>query len=166
MKLIDIVAQKGNEHFLIEAKYRNRPGIKTHIDVVMYADARLEDVVSLKEDQGRKNATHTMWLVTNTKFTSKAIRYGKCRDIRMLGWNYPKDEGLKDLVDRYSLYPVTVLPAVNRYARERFAEYGMMLVRDLAVYSPEDLISKFSIHKDYAHKIIKQAHLLIYGEEK
>lgn len=161
---VDVLAKKDADHFLVEAKYHNKPGIKTHIDVVMYADARLTDIGSYQEEHEETKANHHMWLITNTKFTHKAITYAECRNMRMTGWNYPPENGLEDLVSKYVLYPVTVLPSVNRYARERFAEYDMMLVRDLALYSAQDLIKKFNIHADYARKIIREAHALIYGE--
>lgn len=162
---IDILAKKGDRHYLIEAKYHNRVGIKTPIDVVMYADARLQDIAFAKENEERGGESHYMWLITNTKFTSKAIKYALCRGIKLTGWNYPSGDGLENIVTKYSLYPVTTLSSVNRYAREQFAKYDMMLVRDLTIYSPKDLISKFGIHENNAKNIVKQTHALMYGEE-
>ena len=50
---VDVSAQK-RRHYIVEAKYRNEPGIKTHIDVVMYGDARLADIARLEESAGRE----------------------------------------------------------------------------------------------------------------
>src|SRR3989304_1089113 len=41
---VDVSAKKDGAHYIVEAKYRNEPGIKTHIDVVMYGDARMADI--------------------------------------------------------------------------------------------------------------------------
>ena len=45
---------KDGAHYIVEAKYRNEPGIKTHIDVVMYGDARMADIARLEESAGGK----------------------------------------------------------------------------------------------------------------
>lgn len=161
---VDIVAHKGSEHYLLEAKYRNKPNIKTSIDVVMYADARLQDIEGFQREHAGDVATHHMWVVTNTKFTKTSIRYAKCKDIRLMGWNYPQGQGLQQAIEEHALYPVTALPSVTRAAREKFAGYDMMLVRDLAGYTEHDLTEKFGIHRDQAGKIMKEARALIYGE--
>ena len=93
---VDVSAQKDGAHYIVEAKYRNEPGIKTHIDVVMYGDARMADIARFEESAGREKdiQSHILWLFTNTKFTEKAIAYAKCRGIRLTGWNYPADNNL------------------------------------------------------------------------
>ena len=40
---VDIIAESGSKRFLLEAKYHNVNGIKTHVDVIMYADAPFLD---------------------------------------------------------------------------------------------------------------------------
>ena len=98
----------------MEAKYRNEPGIKTHIDVVMYGDARMADIARFEESAGREKEiqSHILWLFTNTKFTSKAVVYTKCRNIRLTGWNYPTNKSLENLILDKKIYPITVLPSI------------------------------------------------------
>jgi len=160
---IDVLAKKGKEHFFIEAKYRNDPGTKTHIDTVMYADARLQDIARAKEREERGRNKHGMWLFTNTKFTTTAIRYATCRGLKLTGWSYPPKESLEQLVARYALYPVTVLPSVSRPAREIFARHNMMLAQDIAPYSPRDLVKKFGIEEKRAERIVREVHDLVYA---
>ncbi len=160
---VDVVAHGKDEHYLIEAKYHNSPHLRTHVDVVMYADARLQDI-SEEPTRKREGVRHGMWLITNTKFTHTAIQYAQCRGLTLTGWRYPKDNGLEDLIAKHVLYPVTALPSVNPYVRHIFAKYDMMLVRDLAVYSEDDLVKKFEIHRPVARGIIREAHALIYGD--
>ncbi|MEX0933854.1 MAG: restriction endonuclease [Candidatus Paceibacterota bacterium] len=163
---IDIFAEKDNTHYLVEAKYHNQSGIKTPLDVVMYADARLMDIANAREHEQQK---HVMWVITNTKLTSSAIKYAQCRKLKVMGWDCPKgsSEGtLQEIVEGHLLYPVTALPALNRYAREQFAKYDMLLVRDLVAYSAQDLVNKFGIYGSVAQEIITQAESLVYGNKK
>jgi len=159
---VDIVAEKGNEHFLVEAKYHNGSGIKTHIDVAMYADARLQDIAFIEERKESFRNHHKMWLITNTKFTKTAEKYARCRNLKMTSWRHPAKEGLKDIILKNKLYPITVLPSVNKSAQEEFVKHDMMLARDLAPYSALDLIRIFNFDKQRADKIIKEVQVLIY----
>jgi len=162
---IDVLAKKDNLHILVEAKYHNNTGMKTRVDVVMYAGARLRDIAAYQDKKELKKNIHKMWLFTNTKFTSKAIKYATCEDIMLTGWNYPKGNSLHDIIESRALYPVTVLPSMDAFSREQFAKYDMMLAQDLAPYSANDLIKKFKITKNKATRISKEAKALIYGED-
>ncbi len=159
---VDLVAEKGDEHFLVEAKYHNSSGIKTHIDVAMYADARLIDIAYTKERKESSHHNHKMWLITNTEFTKTAVRYGRCRGLKMTSWRHPAKEGLKDIILKNKLYPITVLPAVNKFAQGEFVKHNMMLARDLAPYTADDLIRIFGFNRQRASKIIKEVQVLIY----
>jgi len=158
---VDVLGEKDGTIYILEAKYHNQYGVKSHIDDVIYAEGRMEDIC-------RKNPSKSfkVWLVTNTKFTEKAINYGRCRNLKLTGWNYPKGESLEELISFHLLYPITVLPSVEKYELEQFAKNNLMLARDLAPYPTHDIVEKFSISQDKAEKIIREVHALIYGEEK
>lgn len=160
---VDVLAKHDTQHFLIEAKYHNKSGIKTPLDVVMYADARLADIEKKQKTQESEKNEHRMWIITNTKVSSSGIQYARCKNITVTGWDYPENEGLEDLITRYALYPVTILPSVGKFEREQFAKHNMMLARDLAPYSVEDLTQAFGIHKRKAQKITAEAHRLVLG---
>ena len=152
---IDVLAEKDGVKYYIEAKYRNEYGIKTHIDVVMYGDARLADIAKAGGGEAK------LWLITNTKFTDKAVKYAKCRDIKLTGWTHPNGDNLEDLIINRKLYPITVLPSVKRYEREQFAKFGLLLAQDILPYSPEELANKFNIAFNTAKKIIIQSKEII-----
>ena len=156
---VDVLAKKDNTHYIIEAKYRNERGIKTHIDVVMYGDARLADITKYHQ-KNEINMKHELWVFTNTKFTDKSIQYANCRNIMLTGWNYPRERNLQNLILNKKLYPVTVLPSVNRFAREQFAQKGALLAQDLLPYSAQDLINEFKISLKDAQRIALEARQL------
>lgn len=161
---VDVVAEKNGERYIVEVKYHNQTSIKSPIEVVMYADARREDIARAEAKQGR-NVKHHLLLVTNTRFSANAVAYARCRGIALLGWQYPRERCLEDIIREHMLYPTTVLPSVDRGAREAFARHDMMLVRDLAPHSVEDVVRKFGIDERRARGIIKEAHVLVYGLE-
>ena len=152
---VDVSAQKDGAHYIVEAKYRNEPGIKTHIDVVMYGDARMADIARFEETAGREKdiQSHILWLFTNTKFTEKAIAYAKCRSIKLTGWNYPAGKSLENLILDKKIYPITILPSIGRFSLERFAGKGLLLAQDLLPYSARDFSREFGLSAKDAEKI-------------
>ncbi len=110
---IDVAAYSQTHSFVAEAKFHSRPGVKSDLQVAMYSYARLldlkdaricaEDICGIKE----------FWLITNTKFTTTAEKYGACAGINMLSWNYPRKNNLHDRIERTGSYPVTVLSGLS-----------------------------------------------------
>src|SRR5690606_21498633 len=138
MHEIDVWAEKGKVVYIIEAKYRNDYKSKTHINDVMYADARLQDIKRKAEKEGNVKEFY-MWVVTNTQFTDNAINYIKFRDIQLMGWDYPRYINLKKIVSDKKLYPVTIIPSITKKLLRALANEKIVLVKSLYGYSAEDL---------------------------
>lgn len=152
----DVIAETGSKRFLIEAKYHNVPGLKTHVDVVMYADARLQDIVAAEKTSGKNKFEYGMWIVTNTKFTDASIKYAQCRGIRLTGWNYPRGASLEDVIADKKLYPVTVLPSVPKLLLPEFAKRDIILAQDLLTYEAADLARTFKIDRALAEALVSE----------
>lgn len=152
---IDVTAEKNGQSFLIEAKYRNEEGIRTHIDEVMYAKARVDDINNLPINKN-KNKIYKSWLITNTKFTDTAIKYSKTYKMNLTGWTYPKSESLESLIISKKVYPVTVIPSITKQALEEIAKRGLILAQDLLPYSPQDLALEFNINPYKAKSIFQE----------
>lgn len=152
---IDLIAMKDNIHYLLELKYHNESGIKTHIEVVMYADARLMDIAKVENKKEKGQFQHRMWLITNTKFTDTAIMYAKCKNIKLSGWDYPYHDSLENMIVDKNLYPVTVLPSVTPQFLATLAEKKIVLAQDLLTYSVLDLIA-LGLPEDKALKVFNE----------
>jgi len=152
---IDILASTKDTHYIIEAKYHNNRGVKTDVKISMYTFARLLDIEAHKKK--REKEKHQAWLFTNTKFTKSAIQYSAYKDIKLTGWKYPKKESLEMLIEGKSLYPVTVLPSVNRYARERFAQHNLYFAKDLIHLTPKQFQKMFGIRQKISKNIQREA---------
>jgi hypothetical protein len=72
------------------------------------------------------------WVVTNTRFTSDALAYGKCAGLHLLSWDYPKENGLKDRIDRLGLYPITVSTLLTNREKQFLLSREIVLCRQLA----------------------------------
>ncbi|MAQ76923.1 hypothetical protein CL684_00105 [Candidatus Campbellbacteria bacterium] len=157
---IDVWAEKGNVICIVEAKYRNDYHAKTHINQVMYADARLGDI----RRQAQKNndpREYYMWVVTNTRFTDAAINYVAHRDVQLMGWDYPKYINLKKIVYEKNLYPVTIIPSITKKALKVFSQEGIILVKQLAGITADDYKNKYNLSMTLSKKIEKEVKELL-----
>jgi len=151
---IDVMLETKNKTILIEVKYRNESKIKTHLDVVMYADARRMDIQEYQKKQGKQ---YDMWLITNTQFTDKSIQYGSCKNqMKLIGWDYPNGRSLEDMIIEKKVFPVTVLPYITNHLLDQFAQAEIILISDLIPYSENDLIKKFGMTDSRAKSIMKR----------
>jgi hypothetical protein len=137
---IDLAAYKDDHAFVAEAKFHARPGIKSDLQVAMYSYARLLDLSEQKictEDIcGIKN----LKIVTNTKFTTAAIKYAACVGIEVLGWDYPKKDNLYEMIERSGLYPITVLQGLTNAQKQLLMDKKIVVCEDL-VKKPKVLAS-------------------------
>lgn len=151
---VDVIARKEKKHFMVECKYHNSRGARSDIKVALYVFARFLDVKKAwKRIKGHEKMFHQAWLVTNTRCTSQAVRYAKCVGLRIISWRYPRNKSLERLIEEKGLYPITILPSLTRYAKERLAEKRIILAKDLLKYSVNDLVRSFGIKPKVAKKL-------------
>lgn len=122
---IDVLLKKDGITTYVEAKFHNTPGFKTDLKVVLYVQARIEDI---KAKEGE--SVHGM-VLTNTKFTSMARQYASCAGLPLMGWDYPQGEDLHALIGESGLYPITALSTLTRREKEQLLSQKIVLCRDL-----------------------------------
>jgi len=83
------------------------------------------------------------WLITNTRITTDATQYAACMGLNMLSWDYPTGKGLKDIVDKTGLYPVTCLSTLSHREKYMLLEKGVVLCRTLI--SKPDVLTAVNI---------------------
>ncbi|MCA9355812.1 ATPase [Candidatus Kaiserbacteria bacterium] len=129
---IDIATYKDDHSFVGEAKFHARPGIKSDLQVAMYSYARFLDLKNSRVCDESICEIKEFWLITNTKFTTTAQNYGRCVGLKMLSWDYPKNDNLHDRIQRTGIYPITVLQSLTASQAETLIARGMILCSDIA----------------------------------
>ncbi len=128
---IDLAAYKDDHAFIAEAKFHNRPGLRSDLKVAMYSYARLTDLSEQKICSADICGVKNLKIVTNTKFTSAAVKYAKCSGVDLLSWEYPKQNNLFDLIDKHRLYPLTVLQSITQSQKKLLLSDGLIVCEDL-----------------------------------
>ncbi len=140
---VDVVIKKGEEITYAEAKFHNTPGFKCDLTVVLYVKARIDDI------------GHKGLVVTNTKFTDKAVQFAECAGLELLGWDYPLGNSLHDRIDRAKLYPVTALTSLSR--REKTALLNERVVLCTGLSDQGDALARAGIHGNKAMAVLEEA---------
>lgn len=129
---VDILMEKGDLHIFAECKFHNKQGIKTDVKVALYVHARFMDLQKgheLKDVKAEK--IHEGWLITNTKLTSDAIQYASCAGFTVIGWDYPEQGNLQDLILETGVHPLTFLSTLSQSDKNNLLQQGIVMCRDL-----------------------------------
>ena len=103
-----------------------------NVQVPLYFHSRLNDIVNRrKQDPDYKEFQFSGWIVTNARFSSDALDYGKCSGLHLLSWDFPVGNGLKDIIDRVKIYPITVLNHLTNRQKQNLMERGVVMCRQL-----------------------------------
>ena len=109
---------------MIEAKFHNGSGVRSEIHVALYTQARFEDIKIA-------NTIDEAWIVTNTKTTIDANAYANCVGMRILSWDYPVGEGLRELIEKSRLHPITMLTTISQSQKATLLENHIILCKDI-----------------------------------
>lgn len=142
---IDIIAEKNNIKSMIECKFHNNSGIKCHVHVSLYSKARFDDIKEI-------NKLDEAWVITNTKLTDDALNYALCSNMKIISWDYPKGQSLRDIVEKYRLHPITVLSNISNAQKQQLMANHIVLAKDICK-NPSSL-DILGLPKDKASSIV------------
>lgn len=159
---MDVVAWKGDELAFVEAKFHNEFGLRSDVKVALYVKARFDDLaesVFRYGDKERKLAKNGHWLFTNTKFTDQAVKYGECKGINMVGWNYPLGKSLHQIVEQNGLHPITCLSSLTK--QEKKTIIGLNILTCIDLIGTPDVLKHAGVKSDNMERILTEAQLII-----
>lgn len=159
---VDVIAEMENKKFMIECKFHQSPGKKSDVKVSLYIQSRFLDVEKQWNKQPKESLRfHQGWIVTNTRFTEDAIRFGKCTGLKLISWDYPEQGSLRQRIDIAGLHPITALNSLTKKEKQEILNLDVVLCKDL---NPEYL-SRIGIQEHRINKTLKEVAELITPKE-
>jgi hypothetical protein len=163
---VDAIARKYGVTFFVESKHHSNYHTPTGLDESRIARAVLEDVTDgfalgksdLKIDRAM--------IVTNTRYTEHAKRYGKCRNILQIGWSSPINLGLQNMIEEKKLHPLSCLRDLKSETRLQLVNTGIVLIRQLVEENPSKIAIETGIPQEILKKTIEKAKNSAYLVEK
>ncbi len=154
---IDLIAQNEEKFIMSEIKFHNKQGIKSDLKVVLYVKERFDDIAkgefyrNINKDLKKEN-----WLITNTKFTSQAVKYAECNpDLNLMSWNYPIKNNLHQLIEEAKLFPITVLKSLSSNDKKRFLAHNILFCKEL-LEGGDLIFDRFDIPVEKAKSVLKE----------
>tara|TARA_R110002050_G_scaffold83254_5_gene177928 strand:- start:13980 stop:14828 length:849 start_codon:yes stop_codon:yes gene_type:complete len=156
---VDVIAQKDNNHYMIECKYHSDQGRFCNVKIPLYIHSRFLDVErNWEHRKGHETKFHKGWIYTNTRFTTDAIQYGACVGLGLASWDYPKGNGLKERIDKSGLHPLTALTTLTKAEKTKLLDTGIVLCKDL--HENPALLNQIGIDKTRHKKILEDSEAL------
>jgi len=128
---LDVLAYNENKLITAEAKFHNSLGVKSDLKTALYVKAKFDDFKDIKYNYGKERNFDENWLITNTKFTSSALNYGRCNGMILISWNNPKKGNLQDLIEDSGLHPLTCLESLSSRQKSEILKSGIVLCKKL-----------------------------------
>lgn len=156
---IDVLAKKDGKVTIIECKFHSQEGRNCNVKVPLYIHSRYLDVKKHWDSKADNLLEFDVgWVATNTRFTEDAIAYGKCAELYLLSWDFPKDNGLKDRIDRLGLYPITVSTLLSSREKQFLLSRDVVLCQQLL--HDKFFLDHLGISDSRKQRIMKEINLL------
>jgi hypothetical protein len=153
---IDVIAEKDEKHFMIECKFHNRKGHTCNVKVPLYIQSRFQDVERNWSNQpGHEDKQHQGWVVTNTRFTKDALQYGNCIGLKLLSWDYPQNNGLKDLISQVNLHPITCLSTLSKKDKQQLLQQHIIFCQQLC--ENDKILASIGLDNRKKNQVLKEA---------
>lgn len=161
---VDVKGCKDAKTILVECKYHGQRGQKSDVKTALYVKARFQDIEEHLQAEAHQDQPYFRpWLVTNTRFSDDAERFGSCSGMHLVAWDFPEIGSLKDLVELSGLYPITCLSTLNKGEKASLLENNIILCRDLLA-DPNHL-EKLGIKDRRKAKVLDEAEKLVRESE-
>lgn len=147
---VDVKAVSDDTTYLVEAKFHNKQSLRTDIKVILYIKARYDDLAA----NWQETLPVKPWVITNSRFTTDAIKFGKCAKIKLTSWDYPDQGSLREMVDSTQLHPITVMDSLSKSQKRELLEAGIVTCRDFIV---EDKVAKNILNDNQYREVFSEA---------
>jgi len=140
---------------LVECKFYISTGKNANVQVPLYVRSRINDIVFLRLRQPEYSGySFSGGIVTNTRFTEDAIAFGESAGLKLLSWDYPSGAGLREIIDREKIFPVTVLTRLTVAQKHLLMERGIVICRQIA--EDESLLDVLGLEPGKRARILEE----------
>lgn len=161
---VDVVATNNEVQCLMECKFHNSPEKISNVQVPLYIRSRMNDIIDRRKNNHEFDGLRFEgWVVTNTRFSGDALTYGTCSGLKMLSWDFPQNNGLKELIERHHIFPVTTLAHLNQKQKQYLTEKGIVLCRQLL--NNKAVLDQLGLSRNMKRKTLEELESLCFNNK-
>jgi hypothetical protein len=152
---VDVILKKDNKISMIECKFHSSREASSDVKIPMYILSRFNDLKVKEFTLFSNNETiNSCIIVTNNRFTKDAENFANCSGIDLLSWDYPKNNNIKNKIDKGALYPITCLTTLSMIEKEKLLILDQILVKDLI--NDSQSLNKIGISENRIRNVLKE----------
>jgi hypothetical protein len=141
---------------MVECKFHSEKGQKSDVKVPLYILSRFEDVKhTWEKDPQLKGLRFYGLIATNTRFTEDAKEFARCSGLKVLSWDYPPGNSLREWVDESGFYPITALHSLKKKEKSDLLEKDIVLCRELKNH--QAILKEIGIQESRIQRILQEA---------
>ena len=157
---VDVVATRNHSQFLVECKFSSDQGKNISVQVPLYVHSRINDIIQKRQFMPQyENISFSGWIVTNTRFSCDSLTYGKCSGRHLIGWDYPEGNGLKDMIEKVKIYPVTILSSLTKKEKQYLIDNNIVICRQL--FEQFDIVKSMHMSHKKINSVKKELHTIL-----
>lgn len=157
---MDVIATEDHTQHLVECKYHKDQGKQVSVQVPLYVRSRVNDIIDKRMTMPEyQDYSFKGWVVTNTRFSDDSAQYGVCSGLNLLAWNYPEGDGLKEKIEKFKIYPVTVLKKLTTKEKQQLLENGF--VTCIQVIENPDALAVLNLSKPKFNAVMDELKRII-----
>lgn len=131
------------------------------VKIPLYIQARFQDVQARwKLIPGHREKFHQGWVVTNTRFTADAIKYGTCSGLNLVSLDFPQKGSLRDMIEETGLYPLTCLTTLTQPEKKLLLDKKIVLCREICHDS--EYLRQINIPASRIKEVLEEGHQLCH----
>jgi hypothetical protein len=88
-----------------------------------------------------------------------AIKYGECKGLKLIGWNYPEKGNLHQIIEQNGLHPITCLGSLSHQEKRDLIGRGILVCIDLI--GKPGVLHDIGIKDEGAEKVLTEAQLVV-----
>lgn len=154
---VDAIARKDGVTYFVEAKHHLSYYSLTELDESCIICAVFEDISESYQLGTTDFKVDKAMIVINNRYSEHAIKYGQCRGILQIGWNYPANHGLENMIEEKRLHPLSCLRNLSSEDRLKLADCGLVFVRQLFAEDQSALARKTGLKIETVKAIMEKA---------
>lgn len=129
---VDVIATSGKTQLFVECKFYQSQGKLANVQVPLYIKSRVDDIIYKRKELTEFQGFHFQgMIVTNTRFTQDALQFGLCSGLNLLSWDFPQGKGLREIVDKKKIFPVTVLTTLKKSHKQSLLHKGIVICHQI-----------------------------------
>ncbi len=157
---IDVIANNGQEQVMVECKFHSNKAQKSDVKVSLYIQSRFLDVKAAWERKPELQGINFVGMIaTNTRFTEDAQDFANCMGLRVISWDYPSKNNLRNWIDQSGYHPITALQSLRKKDKQLLLENNLVLCRELE--SNQAKMHNLGFSQSVIRKVLNEAEKLI-----